>query len=902
VSPNSEPGLSGAVSGTVIGTPGERRLTAALRRLPAWIGLLVVIGLVVVTSSRPVTSGVRDLGGAWHAEVHADGDRFERIVELPGLYSLAGIPWDARVIASRDVTVGAEPLALFVDRPQYAVTATWDGRAIGGVGDPAASGADARSTRSLFALLPPSEPGSTHQLGLDLRGDLGKGGVLGTILIGPVADVHTASLVTEVQRVALSLGLALLAALPLAVAARGAWRPAYVAYGLFATALSVQSAAQSNLVAEMLADALVVTRVLRTITPVIGPLTVIFAARFVRGRLEPVDRGIGALGAGLSVLGVLAPPWGLYTLELVGEGVFVVSAARFAHLAAIGVRSRAPGSMLLAVAVGPVFVALVSEITLTHGLRSGGSYAATAGLLFAAALGAALVIRDAEHGEQHERLVRGSIDAMVTVAPGGRISDANPAARRLLGPLVQEVGLLQVVKKDDRIAVQAHLSRALQRADRTEFRTLEDRVLESLATPLGPDLITLTLRDITIRRELDQGLLHAARMETVGVLLGGIAHDFNNMLSTLLAHLGLLRTQVSDARARERIDRMESAVDRASELTRRLLTVARGTGSELVSVDLAEVVAGAVELVEPTLPPGVKLRTTLPTQMSPVLGAAGDLEQVIVNLLVNARDAVGATGTIRIAARPFRHGERGLGTALMVEDDGPGVVEGRKDDVFQPFVTDKQRGTGLGLAVSRQILRDHHGRIWVEDRPGGGARFLVALRHAGAAEAPAPLPDRRRIVLVEDEVVLLEDYERALTDAGYEVSAFPNGAEAAVWLPNHDLDLLVTDLVMPGMNGLDLARVCLERHPHTPVLFVSAFIPHESLRALPDGTWHALHKPVRAERLVSTVGRLRRRAERKAGGDDEITWVNYLFPDLADLTAAHLGFDTGDDDVRAALT
>ncbi|MEZ4242091.1 MAG: ATP-binding protein, partial [Myxococcota bacterium] len=425
----------------------------------------------------------------------------------------------------------------------------------------------------------------------------------------------------------------------------------------------------------------------------------------------------------------------------------------------------------LLLGVLPVAVAVITEIALTHGLRAGDSHVGTAGLLFAGALGAALVVRDAEHGEQHERLVKGSIDAMVTVDREGRLRDANPAARRLLAPLVEDAAqhgdpaddnapLLSLVTPDDRPTVRTHLARALARADRTEFRTRTDRVLESLATPLGTDLIILTLRDITIRRELDQGLLQAARMETVGVLLGGIAHDFNNMLSTLLAHLGLLRTQTEDPRARDRIDRMESAVDRASELTRRLLTVARGTGSELGPVDLRRVVLGAVELVEPTLPSGVRLKTTMPQEMAPVLGAAGDLEQVIVNLLVNARDAVGNRGTIRVAARPFRHGERGLGTALMVEDDGPGVPPGRKDEVFQPFVTSKARGTGLGLAVSRQILRDHHGRIWVEDRPGGGARFLLALRHADTSEIPQPPPEQRRIVLVEDEVVLLEDYER----------------------------------------------------------------------------------------------------------------------------------------------
>jgi two-component system cell cycle sensor histidine kinase/response regulator CckA len=244
---------------------------------------------------------------------------------------------------------------------------------------------------------------------------------------------------------------------------------------------------------------------------------------------------------------------------------------------------------------------------------------------------------------------------------------------------------------------------------------------------------------------------------------------------------------------------------------------------------------------------------------------------------------------IRTVAVPFRAG-RGRGVALMVEDDGPGIHDARKEEIFQPFVTTKATGTGLGLAVARQILSDHHGRIWLEDRPGGGARFLLALRHADAVdEAPAPLPSGRRVVLVEDEPVLLEDYSRALREGGYDVAAFTSGSEAARHLATGHLDILVTDVVMPGMNGLELAGLCQELHPAAPILLVSAFIPDRSLRhVVPDGRWTQLHKPVRAARLVATVGTLRRRVERLTRGDEDITHTSMVLPDLDRLTAASL--------------
>jgi len=336
---------------------------------------------------------------------------------------------------------------------------------------------------------------------------------------------------------------------------------------------------------------------------------------------------------------------------------------------------------------------------------------------------------------------------------------------------------------------------------------------------------------------------------------------------------------------------MEGSIMRASGLVRRLLTIAGGTSPDLEPVAVLQVCRNACELVEPTWPAGVRIAWDCPSDLPMVLASASDLEQVLVNLLVNARDAVGPVGHVKIWLRAYVLPSGARGVAMVVDDDGPGVAHAIRHEVFEPFVTTKlpNKGTGLGLAVAAQVVRDHHGRIWVEDRPGGGARFCLALREAAPEDGPdaGPLqhPD---VVLVEDEEALRDSYSAALRAAGFEVAAFANGLDAEEALVSRAPGILVSDVVMPGMSGIELATRFTARHPGLPVLLVSGFIPDRTVPQLESGVWSRLDKPVPARRLVATVTRLCRHAERVAReGKDPSS--QRLFPSLSAITSASLG-------------
>jgi PAS domain S-box-containing protein len=453
-----------------------------------------------------------------------------------------------------------------------------------------------------------------------------------------------------------------------------------------------------------------------------------------------------------------------------------------------------------------------------------------------------------ERSERRLRaLVQHSYDVVGIIGPDGRIAWASESALRVFGvPASELVGteFLSLVHPDDAEHALLRYSQLVAGEDvspRDELRTRHAdggwRQLElSISNRLlDPDVggIVVNVRDVTELRRNEEELRQAQKLGAVGRLAGGVAHDFNNLLTVMIgnADLALDRLQDGDAN-RQELEEIRAAAGRAAELTRQLLAFGRKQVLQPEIFQLDGVVTGIGLLLRRLIGADVELVIRPGAAGAHVLADRGQLEQVIVNLAVNARDAMpdGGTLTIETTLRDDAH------VALAVRDTGVGMDEETRSRVFEPFFTTKHdgRGTGLGLATVDGIVAQSGGRILVESEPGRGASFTVLLPLAAAqvGEAPsaperaAPVVDGRPTVLVADDEALVRGLiVDGLERAGYDVLAAADGREALelARVRLEPIDLLVTDIVMPGMSGRDLAEQLVAERPELKILFVSGY-------------------------------------------------------------------------------
>ena len=498
-------------------------------------------------------------------------------------------------------------------------------------------------------------------------------------------------------------------------------------------------------------------------------------------------------------------------------------------------------------------------------------------LLFAVFVTTALILQLGMAADWYAGLVEQARDAILLVGPGGRVLEANPSAATLLGLSPRGTPFLDLVVDDDRARAGAYLEL------REPGRLAELRLaapggatvhVESVITPLPEDHALLVVRDITSRRELEAGLLDAARLETAAIIAGGVAHDFNNAMAALLAHVEMLRMQADDAVAR-RLDRMEVVIRRASMMTRRLVTAVRGGGGERGTVSLADPIESAAELTRSMLPADVTLELKIDADLPRVYASADELEQALLNLLLNARDAMSDTGggVIRVCASRVVSGTWLGGALIAVEDEGAGVPEALRTRIWQPFFSTKGsgRGTGLGLAVVGRVAREHGGAVEVVDRrEGKGARFEIYLPAAGhtATLSSGSVRLQTRALVVDDDADVREHMRAELAARGCTptVAASAEEAELAFEAAGGAFDLLVTDVVLPGASGIALARSLTARRPGLAVLVVSGFIPENEPALNPR--WGRLEKPFNSERFSLSVRRTMLRALRDAAGGE----------------------------------
>jgi two-component system, cell cycle sensor histidine kinase and response regulator CckA len=385
----------------------------------------------------------------------------------------------------------------------------------------------------------------------------------------------------------------------------------------------------------------------------------------------------------------------------------------------------------------------------------------------------------------------------------------------------------------------------------------------------------LVIRDLTAQRRLEEQVNQSQKLESIGRLAGGVAHDFNNLLTVILSGADGLR---EDLRAGQppRIDDVEeiyAAGRRASELTRQLLAFSRKQAIAPVVVDLNAALAGTEKLLRRVLGEDVELLVQPQPGLWPILCDPGQVEQVIMNLAVNARHAMPQGGTLRLETRNLPPGlgpsadgvERpGEWVALAVRDSGVGMTAEVRAHLFEPFFTTKEagKGTGLGLATVYGILRQSGGHVQVESEPGKGACFeLFFPRHRGevAASAPTARPaapgGNETVLVIEDDPLVREVTVRALRGSGYRVLVAGGGAEALALVEQSDApQLVVTDVILPGLDGRAVVEELRRRHGGLRVLFVSGYtadvIEHHGVRA--DGVGF-LSKPFTPASLLAEV-------------------------------------------------
>jgi len=382
--------------------------------------------------------------------------------------------------------------------------------------------------------------------------------------------------------------------------------------------------------------------------------------------------------------------------------------------------------------------------------------------------------------------------------------------------------------------------------------------------------------DITEKRSLEDQLRQSQKMEAIGQLAGGVAHDFNNLLTAILGFAGFVAdTLPDDDRRRTDLEEIRTAAERAATLTRQLLAFSRKQILAARVLHLGDVVGELTPMLRRLLGESIDLATTVGDR-GVVKADPGQLQQVLLNLAVNARDAMGGVGRLTIATsdvtldRAFvqRHPSSTIGAhvLLRVTDTGRGMDAAVQKRIFEPFFTTKPQGqgTGLGLATVYGIVKQSGGSIWVQSEPGRGTTFTVYLPQTDereeAAAAPAAEPRAKggteTILLVEDEVLVREWVYKVLSRRGYSVHAFGEPERAISYADAHPstIDLVLSDVVLPEMSGKAMVAQLRARHPESKVVFMSGYADHAIVQqgVLGPGTWF-LQKPFTADAVARTV-------------------------------------------------
>jgi signal transduction histidine kinase len=382
-----------------------------------------------------------------------------------------------------------------------------------------------------------------------------------------------------------------------------------------------------------------------------------------------------------------------------------------------------------------------------------------------------------------------------------------------------------------------------------------------------------THRHIVELRRQEESLRQVQRTEAVGQLAAGIAHDFNNLLVVIRGHSTLIIGGTADETVRNHAARIELAADRAAELTHQLLAYGRQQLLQPQTADLNVIVQDTLRMLERLIGEDIEIRTSYQDALPSVVVDAGQISQVILNLAINARDAMPDGGALSIRTTAVEidddyarlHAEvvPGRYAQLEITDTGTGMDETTRQRAFDPYYTTKDHGTGLGLATVYGIVRQSGGHIWLYSEPGIGTTFKLYFPTGVGAELPTeepieqgPLEGTETILVVEDAELVRDLVTTVLESFGYTVHAATNGVEALEVAERlgYEIDLVFSDVVMPGMNGRELAERLAERKPEIRLLFSSGYPDDTIMRqGIATARFAFIQKPYVSIELVQRV-------------------------------------------------
>ena len=506
--------------------------------------------------------------------------------------------------------------------------------------------------------------------------------------------------------------------------------------------------------------------------------------------------------------------------------------------------------------------------------------------------------------EKYRSIFENAVEGMYQATPDGKYLSANPALARMFGfDSPQELiaarddishqeythpelraGLIQSLEKHG--VVHNFEYEAQRRDGKKSWLSASARAVRDGDGRLL--YLEGSVQDISERRELEHQLRQMQKIEAIGRLAGGVAHDFNNILMAISSYTELLNRKTSEEAPRRYLSEIAKAVNRGSMLTQGLLTFSRKQVSSPKVISLNTLIAQQLEMLRRLIPENVELQFNSRTDGGSVKADPSQVEQVVMNLVINARDAMPNGGRVVVTTEPAmlapsEQGRDGNGESqkyvlLTVSDNGCGMDAETQSHIFEPFFTTKEpgKGTGLGLATVFGIVKQSMGHIAVESEAGRGTTFKIYFPQAEKRPEPVQAEQQAEsvqgsetILLVEDEQQVRESTAMYLTENGYSVLQAASGPEALGMVDQHrgPIDLLVTDLVMPEMSGRELSEKLAAIHPETKIVFMSGYT--RNVLANPqslDPQWVLLQKPFPLETLGQCIRRTLNRTSAAGSG------------------------------------